>query len=191
MQYSYKREKTQGLILNAFSELYMKSDIDRISVKMICEKAEINRSTFYTYFNDVYQLQEALEENLVVEITGLLIDDTELLRTMQMDKLINLVVDFIRRKNGLPIMVISRNAQRISMRVTEILFARLQKMGQMIPEDKRWEIRLAVSYHLAGAAAITSMIQGNSVVADAECAIEYIGKFADEGPLSVLRGSIK
>lgn len=36
--------------------------IDQISVKDICHEAHINRSTFYNYFDDKYQLRDAVME---------------------------------------------------------------------------------------------------------------------------------
>lgn len=51
---SNKRESTKKAIINAFTILtYEKEDIRSISVKDIIERAQISRSTFYAYFDNV------------------------------------------------------------------------------------------------------------------------------------------
>ena len=41
--------------------------MEQISVKMICNEAGINRSTFYNYFDDKYQLCDAVK-NASIEV---------------------------------------------------------------------------------------------------------------------------
>ena len=48
--------RTQRAIITAFYELLSTKNISEISVKEICEKADINRGTFYTHFEDKYNL---------------------------------------------------------------------------------------------------------------------------------------
>ena len=48
-------EKT---ILDVFTKLLEEKDIQKITVKEICEDAHINRSTFYNHFEDVYGVLE-------------------------------------------------------------------------------------------------------------------------------------
>lgn len=38
----------------------------------ICKAADINRSTFYTNYNDVYDLSDRLKERLRQEVSGML-----------------------------------------------------------------------------------------------------------------------
>ena len=50
-------EKT---ILDVFTKLLEEKDIQKITVKEICEDAHINRSTFYNHFEDVYGVLEKM-----------------------------------------------------------------------------------------------------------------------------------
>lgn len=54
-------KKTKRSIANAFLELRAKLPLEKIHVNELCKKAEINKSTFYTYYHDVYELSEELE----------------------------------------------------------------------------------------------------------------------------------
>lgn len=40
----------------AVLELLKEMDFDKITVKMICKKAEVNRSTFYAHYADIYDV---------------------------------------------------------------------------------------------------------------------------------------
>lgn len=61
-------KKTKKSIINTFLELRSKKPIEKITVKELCDKAEINKSTFYTYFKDIYDLSEHLESQIANEV---------------------------------------------------------------------------------------------------------------------------
>lgn len=61
-------EKTRKSIINAFLEMRSKKELEKVTVKEICEKAQINKSTFYSHYHDIYDLSEQLETELVHSI---------------------------------------------------------------------------------------------------------------------------
>ncbi|MCD7818947.1 MAG: TetR/AcrR family transcriptional regulator [Lachnospiraceae bacterium] len=58
-------KKTKESITNAFLELRSRKPLEKITVKELCEKAMINKSTFYSHYTDVYDLSEQLENEVV------------------------------------------------------------------------------------------------------------------------------
>lgn len=62
---------TKKTIKDAFWELYKEKKIEKITVKDITLKAGYNRSTFYAYFTDVYDILEQIEEDLMPGIEHL------------------------------------------------------------------------------------------------------------------------
>ncbi|MCM1121860.1 MAG: TetR/AcrR family transcriptional regulator [Eubacterium sp.] len=60
--------KTKNSIINAFIELRAQKEIERITIKELCEKAMINKSTFYSHYTDIYDLSESLENQVAGEI---------------------------------------------------------------------------------------------------------------------------
>ena len=46
--------------------------ISRITIKELCEDADINRATFYAHYNDQYDLLKKIEEDLIGEINSYL-----------------------------------------------------------------------------------------------------------------------
>lgn len=65
-----KTEMTQLNIQEAFWTLYSKQSIEKITVKDICNLAGYNRSTFYQYYTDVYDVLHKIENGLLAEINA-------------------------------------------------------------------------------------------------------------------------
>ncbi len=57
--------KTKQNFFDSFWSIYENTRIEKITVKAICLKAGYNRSTFYEYFKDVFDVLEQIEENLL------------------------------------------------------------------------------------------------------------------------------
>ncbi len=58
-------ERTRRSIINAFIELRAKKPLEKITVKELSEIALINKATFYSHYNDIYDLSEQLEKEAV------------------------------------------------------------------------------------------------------------------------------
>ena len=54
--------KAQKRIFRAFLELSGVKSIDKITVSELCERADVNRSTFYRYYYDIYDLQSKMQD---------------------------------------------------------------------------------------------------------------------------------
>lgn len=66
---SNKSERTRTRIINTYLDLMLQKKWDKITVKEICTNCSITRSTFYQYFSDIYDLLEALEADLLDELS--------------------------------------------------------------------------------------------------------------------------
>ena len=60
--------ETKNKIKEAFFYLYQNKKIDKITVKEITDFAKINRGTFYVYYQDIYDLQEKIENEFYDQI---------------------------------------------------------------------------------------------------------------------------
>lgn len=60
--------KTKNAIENAFIELLQKKSIDKIRISEIVDRANVNRSTFYVHYFDVYDLLDSIENKLINEL---------------------------------------------------------------------------------------------------------------------------
>jgi AcrR family transcriptional regulator len=61
---------THKVIKDSLLKLLAEKPIKEITVKEICELAEINRATFYTHYHDPYDLLEQIENELFEDISS-------------------------------------------------------------------------------------------------------------------------
>ena len=59
---------TEKKLTNMFLDLYSQNELYKIKVKDICEKAQLSRVTFYTYFEDVERLLSFIEETTLSDV---------------------------------------------------------------------------------------------------------------------------
>lgn len=57
--------KTKKNIREAFIEMRKKHSLDEIKVNALCEKAMVNKTTFYNHYQDIYELSEELESEVL------------------------------------------------------------------------------------------------------------------------------
>ena len=57
--------KTKKNIRAAFLELRKKYSLDEIKVNTLCEKAMVNKTTFYNHYQDIFALSEELEAEVL------------------------------------------------------------------------------------------------------------------------------
>ena len=60
--------RTKKNVYTALASLLFEKDIRNITVKELCEKADINKSTFYLHFLDIYDCKEKWQSEIYEEI---------------------------------------------------------------------------------------------------------------------------
>ena len=61
---------TKMVLKESFINLLEKKEISQITIKEICEDADINRSTFYTHYTDQYDLLRKIENELLDNVSA-------------------------------------------------------------------------------------------------------------------------
>ncbi len=130
-------KRTRKNIQAAFLELGQKKLIEKITVKEIAELAEINKSTFYLHFQDIFALFQEIENNFI-QSTVEKMDYAELLFTEPEIFLKKLMDSFFDHRD-FPLMMRrskenSRNYYAISNKVQETL---VDKIYQSTPALSR------------------------------------------------------
>lgn len=62
---------TRYALQNALIACMQQKPFNRITVREICETADINRSTFYMHYKDIYELLDEIEEQVYQEIDAI------------------------------------------------------------------------------------------------------------------------
>ena len=92
-------QKTLRDFRSAFIELCKEKRADKITVKELCERALINKATFYTHYKNLDELIIELEDECVSEITGS-IDFIDLFFTDTEQFLLKLWASYQKHPNG-------------------------------------------------------------------------------------------
>ena len=59
---------TKKVIQESFVRLLGEKELSRITVKEICEVADVNRATFYAHYADAYDLMTKMQEELLENV---------------------------------------------------------------------------------------------------------------------------
>lgn len=62
--------KTRSQLRAGLARLMQEKSIKEITVKELVEEVDINRSTFYLHYTDIYQMLDSIESELMDEITA-------------------------------------------------------------------------------------------------------------------------
>lgn len=59
--------RSKTMISRAYLELALKKPLERITVKEVIDQANVSRGTFYAHYLDIYDLQDKVMENFIIE----------------------------------------------------------------------------------------------------------------------------
>ncbi len=60
--------KTRKIIRTAFLELRSQNPLEKVKVNRLCQLAQINKTTFYKHYQDIYALSEEIENDIISSI---------------------------------------------------------------------------------------------------------------------------
>ena len=84
--------KTRALIKSVFAEMLAeKQEIGKITVTELVKRANINRGTFYSHYDDIYCVAEDYENELIDKF----FDDAKLIELQNADSFIDSFFDFL------------------------------------------------------------------------------------------------
>ncbi len=72
MENDRRTRRTKKLLTDAFITLLSTKKLNEITVKELCDKADINRGTFYLHYQDIYDLKQQIETDLYEELVNLI-----------------------------------------------------------------------------------------------------------------------
>ncbi len=170
---------TKFVLKNALAEILNEKPIDKITVKEICERADINRGTFYSHYSGQYDLYT----NVVDELFSGVIDNLGDFMAKSEDDIYSSVVcvfEYIKANNILIKTLLNSGVEySIEKRVrSAIKDVYLKKVKDNIDDDF---LDATYSYISAGAtAAIRHWLNGGMKKSTEEMA-EFIVKLTTEG----------
>ncbi len=131
---------TKKLIHDAFLELLEKLPLEKISVTDICKSADVNRSTFYAYYNDVSELLREIETDVLnqipisVDLPVIYSDNDEFLNLLE--KFFVYVID---NERLFKILIVKSDNSNFNQRLIKLII-------NNYPQDKTGKNPLLVEY---------------------------------------------
>ncbi|NLK88950.1 MAG: TetR/AcrR family transcriptional regulator [Clostridiaceae bacterium] len=131
------------VLKDSFINLLEKKDISRITIKELCEDADINRATFYAHYSDQYDLMERIQDELLDNIADYLAAYTkDELATLPVDT-VEHIFEYIKENARLCKLLLSERGdlnfqKRVLMMVYEKNINDLIKNGVTSREDAEY-----------------------------------------------------
>ena len=158
--YSNKRNATRKKIDRVFIENFRLPGSADLTVKEICERANINRSTFYTYYKDTVDMREQIEDRLISQLekristfADLYLDDP--------DVVIGEIMEFNRENGYLPMLLLSAsNNSRFLYLISDAAIEMLAG-GRDLTDDIREKLSMLYTYHFAGISMLIRRMREN------------------------------
>lgn len=154
--YDQRVRVTKKMIREAFLKLLSEKDINRITVRELCETSQINRGTFYTHYNDVYDLKEQIENELLAEF-ALAVKDTFAKAEKLNDDLIFRTVFSLLKENSELCVILLKNGANASVidkfaQVGEKIFFQYYK--QFLPSIQEEKLKIYYLFISSGCIAV-------------------------------------
>lgn len=84
--------KTKTALCNALSQLMETQEFHTISVRALCDAADIHRATFYYHYSDIYAFYQEIEASFLTDITVLFdVDSNHTYETPFFNRIVNYV----------------------------------------------------------------------------------------------------
>ena len=93
-----RRKESIEKIEKVFIQLLQTKELDKISVSDICKKADLNRSTFYSNYIDIYDLADKIRKHLEEEFLNLY--STEISQGLRTDNFLRLLQHIYENQNS-------------------------------------------------------------------------------------------
>ncbi|MDR0347799.1 MAG: TetR/AcrR family transcriptional regulator [Coriobacteriales bacterium] len=144
---------TKTALRNALIELMRNQHISGITVKSICELADVNRSTFYLHYRDPYDLLHQMEQE-VLETLGARLNtqqDTDEGSPMSLAALTE-ILEYAQENSQLAHVLLSENCDfALQRHITELVQADTTWMNPIHDERTKDYV---ISYNITGCIAI-------------------------------------
>lgn len=143
--------KTPEILKDAFWQLYSEKDINKIRIVEITDLAGYNRGVFYSYYKNIYEMFDAIEREIMLEIKEIshLIQSFILDETYNQDKLAVIINNYKKNERYLKVLFTKSDNPRFMMRIKKMLKDNLVKEAKKAESTKE-NIEYYIEYYVSG-----------------------------------------
>lgn len=134
---------TKMVLKESFISLLEKKDISQITIKEICEDADINRATFYSHYTDQYDLLRKIEQELLDNVNAQLAELDRKNKKVDEILLAEKIFDYIKENAKLCKLLLSERGdlsfqKKIMVLVYDKIIDELTDNSQLTKEDAEY-----------------------------------------------------
>ena len=144
-----RRMKTEQALSNAFFELYATMSIERITVNDIVTRAGYNRSTFYAYFQDVYEVLERTEKHLIQVVEKIGPDLLDSLVHGSADQELRVIVSLIKEHQSSFPTLIRKHDHGFVVTLRETVLRECRQRHPQLPVEELDILGQCLTYHFS------------------------------------------
>lgn len=173
---------TKMLLKKGLVELMQENPISKISVKMLCEAADINRSTFYAHYSDQYDLLKQLEQEMIAELEKHISKEEFSKQTPQTVQALHQILVYIAKNEELFKVLLSENGDPSFQK--EIMHLAQQRSITSLQSDQRIDRRTSEylqSFLVTGALSIVQKWLQEGMIESTESMSELVLKLLYHG----------
>ena len=143
--------KTPEILKDAFWQLYSEKDINKIRIVEITDLAGYNRGVFYSYYKNIYEMFDAIEREIMLEIKEIshLIQSFIMDETYNQDKLAVIINNYKKNEKYLKVLFTKSDNPRFMMRIKKMLKDNLVKEAKKAGSTKE-NIEYYIEYYVSG-----------------------------------------
>ncbi len=130
--------KTKAQLRAGLARLMQNKSIKEITVKELVDEVDINRSTFYLHYTDIYQMMDSIEAELMQEITDAMDDlPDNLVQNMETYPFITRMFSILKENKDICCALLGPNGDMSFVTQAESLVAEtiLKRLSDHFPEN--------------------------------------------------------
>jgi AcrR family transcriptional regulator len=151
MVYQNKRTATETALTDAFIEIYLEKDVEKITVGDIIRHAGYNRSTFYTYFRDVRDILDKSEDRMLSFINDMSESLVSALRDPNQAHLEKLILSLVNMNRNAFLVLFLKAGPETVAKLARFIVDKLTDSSPELNDEAREEMRQYLVYHFSAA----------------------------------------
>jgi len=165
---------TKMIIRETFFSLIEEKPVTKITVKELCEKADINRAMFYRYYQDVYDLLNQMEDEFIEQMKS----ESEYALDNDLIKFLKGLLEMLKTKTAFYYMFVKSDAgEHFAKKLMDAYYPDARRrMADMYPNVSEQGIKWCYSYITGGTASMIDTWMRNGMAESTDEIASFIAK---------------